>query len=297
MLLLFLLIITVAVMMGYYCWRVTGSPFRMPYQINQDAYAMGQPFLWQSPRAALQYRHQEMRSFYLWELQPYANARGSLMGFLDSAATKLKITWLFYFGPLLTVPLISFPRAVLDRRMRLLVITGGLAVLGLLSETWLQPHYVAPFMGVIYALLLQSMRHLRFWQWRGRSVGRSVVLIVPLMSVAMFVLALINLPRVPVQGRSFEAWCCAQTGPSDRSRLLVSLDAQGGRHLVIVRYDAGHDVHTEWVYNEADIDNAQVVFARDMGATENAALIEYFNDRKVWLLEADHVPLGLKSYH
>jgi len=43
----------------------------------------------------------------------------------------------------------------------------------------------------------------------------------------------------------------------------------------------------EWVYNRADIDNAKIVWARDMGPTDNAELIRYFKDRSVWLLQPD----------
>jgi len=43
----------------------------------------------------------------------------------------------------------------------------------------------------------------------------------------------------------------------------------------------------EWVYNQADIDNAKIVWARDMGPTDNVELIRYFKDRSVWLLQPD----------
>ena len=50
--------------MAYYFWRVTGSPFRMPYQVNRQTYAMAPYFLWQSVRPAPLYRHKVMQEFY-----------------------------------------------------------------------------------------------------------------------------------------------------------------------------------------------------------------------------------------
>jgi hypothetical protein len=109
-------------------------------------------------------------------------------------------------------------------------------------------------------------------------------------------LALITLPAIHVQRTSIGAWCCALTGSSERSRVISKLQAHGGRHLVIVQYREGHNVNEEWVYNDADIDRAQVVFARDLGPSENASLIEYFKDRAVWLLQPDDNPPILKPY-
>jgi hypothetical protein len=295
--LLLLLLMIGAGLMGYYFWRVTGSPFRMPYQVNQQTYAMGQAFLWQSPRIGLQYRHQEMHEYYEAWLEAFMQARSSVRGFLSSCLTKTLSVWLFYFGPVLSLSLFGLPWALRDRRIRLLVITGSIALLGVLVETWFHPHYVAPFTGLIYVLMLQSMRHLNHWRSHGRRTGESLVLIIPLISILMLVVALLTRPAKPVQGRSYGEWCCSETGPSQRSRLLANLNAQGGRHLVIVQYGPAHDVDTEWVYNEADIDHAQVVFARDMGAAENAVLIQYFKDRKVWLLAADDTPPTARPFH
>jgi hypothetical protein len=45
----------------------------------------------------------------------------------------------------------------------------------------------------------------------------------------------------------------------------------------------------------ADIDGATVVWARDMGPTENTELINYFEERHVWLVEADDVAPKLSA--
>ncbi len=57
--------------------------------------------------------------------------------------------------------------------------------------------------------------------------------------------------------------------------------------LVFVRCGLEHYALAEWVYNEADIDAAKVVWAHDMGAAANGELMRYFRDRQAWVVEAD----------
>ena len=54
-----------AACMGYYFWRVTGSPFRMPYQVEREAYAVAPYFLWQSPRPIPKYHHEVLGKMFV----------------------------------------------------------------------------------------------------------------------------------------------------------------------------------------------------------------------------------------
>jgi len=63
-----------------------------------------------------------------------------------------------------------------------------------------------------------------------------------------------------------------------------------------VRYGPSHHIPTEWVYNDADIDHAKVVWARDMGPEENKELLAYFKDRQVWVADADETSARLHPY-
>jgi hypothetical protein len=54
-----------------------------------------------------------------------------------------------------------------------------------------------------------------------------------------------------------------------------------------VRYQQGHNLHDEWVYNGAEIDNAKVLWARELDPAQNAKLFAYFKDRHIWLVKPD----------
>lgn len=285
-----LLILSVAaVAMGYYYWRITGSPFRMTYQVNRATYAMAPYFLWQSPRPEPPYHHAVMRDFYRWELARFLQYR-TLGGALRSTGAKLAGWWSFYLGPLLTLPLVAFPWVLRDRKMRLPLIACLLFVAGLSVETWTLPHYAAPAACLLYLILMQCLRHARLWRWRGQPIGVALVRAIVVVACAMIVL---RVTAVVAHAQIEAAW---PRGNLDRAAIAKKLERSGGRHLVIVRYGAHHDVHWEWVYNAADIDGSKVVWARDMGDGDNQELLNYFRDRTVWRLNGDESPPHLEPY-
>jgi hypothetical protein len=72
--------------------------------------------------------------------------------------------------------------------------------------------------------------------------------------------------------------------------LIRSLSALDRPQLVIVRYPSPDwKVDQEWVYNSADIDRQRVVFAHDLGAEKDRALLDYYPDRAALLLTFDPV--------
>ena len=276
--------------MGYYFWRVTGNPLRMPYEVNRETYASAPYFVWGKPRPVPVYRHEVMRAFYQgWEYEDW-RAGQSLWGFLARCRHKAFVLWTFYLGPLLSVPLFAFPWLFRDRRMRFPLLLAGSFVVGLLLEIWTGSHYAAPATGLLYLLLLQSMRHLRLWRWHGSSVGLALVRAVPLVALAMI---LLRLTAVVAHARIEPSWT---RGNLERAGLQRSLEHTPGDHVIIVRYAPTHGSHIEWVYNRADIDHAKVVWARDMGQEKNAELVQYFSGRKFWILNADERPIQLQPY-
>ena len=63
----------------------------------------------------------------------------------------------------------------------------------------------------------------------------------------------------------------------------------------MVRYPADYIPLVEWVYNRADIDGSRIVWAREMGAEQDLPFLNYFHDRRVWLLEPNR-SLKLSPY-
>jgi hypothetical protein len=272
----FLVLAPVAAWMAYYNLRVTGDPFTMPYQVHEKTYAMTPAFAWQVPRAEPAYRHNEIGDFYREELQQFRDFSPSRT--LD----RLGRLWHFYFGvSALALPLVTLPWIARDRWMRLAVITCALSGAAMLLVTWTLPHYTAPITCLIFALLIQGLRHLRLWRWSRWPAGRSLSRAIVVLAAGSVILVFAQSIRQSLSNPDFD-WIFL------RPSLTAQLEASEGRHLVIVRYmPKPINRHMEWVYNGADIDDAKVVWAREMGLDHDRKLLEYFRDRVVWLLEAD----------
>lgn len=283
--------------MGFYFSRVTGSPLRMPYQVNRSTYATAPVFFLQTPAVEPHYNHAVMRDFYQnWEQALYAKTQSPL-GMLVRTAGKFVTLWLFYFGPVLSLPLLMFHRVVKDRRMRPLMIAGGIGLLGFFLPAWFNAHDAAPLSGLFYVVLLQGLRHLRWCGWRGKKSGLLLARAVPLICLLLVPVRIFAGPlHLSLNPDWRLTWSSAAAGNYDRADILQQLDKLPGQHLVIVRYQPDHDFHSEWVYNEANIDAAKVVWAREMDPRNNQELTGFFKGRTIWLLEADAKPPRLFSY-
>src|ERR1700730_769185 len=66
---------------GYYYYRVTGSSFRLAYNVNRETYAMGRYFIWQSMWPQKTYHHAKMQAQYERKLRESLENQ-TLRGFL-----------------------------------------------------------------------------------------------------------------------------------------------------------------------------------------------------------------------
>ncbi len=293
-----LIVTTTAVLwMGYYNYRVFGDPFTEPYKLSRTTYATAPHFIWQSPRPEPQYRHAVMREFYTgWELSYFQRIR-TLRGFLEETPLKLARAILFYAG-ITFLPLIFMLRRVaFDRRVRFLVICVLFLAAGMLMETWLIPHYLSPFTAAFYALGLQAMRHLRVWDFDGRPVGIQMVRAMIAACVLLTALRTFAGPlHLRLGGWPTWTWYGSQDFGMPRARVQAELEQKPGKQLAIVRYAPTHNSVDEWVYNAADIDNANVIWAREMKPAEDLELIQHYKDRNVWLVQPDKEPVEVSPY-
>jgi hypothetical protein len=198
---------------------------------------------------------------------------------------------------------------------RLAIATCTLILVELFFTKWSFPHYFAPAACLVLYLQIEGLR--RIWNWNPqqeqaerplsrkerRRLGRehesgrrpafnlrALVYFLPVACVISLVLR--------VEGR-LNGWNDDPHGP-DRQTLLLDdwsirradldhwLEQQPMPQLVFVRYSPYHNLNFEWVYNHADIMHSHVIWARDLGAKHNKLLLDLMQDRKIWLVEADH---------
>jgi hypothetical protein len=235
-----------------------------------------------------------MQRFYQdRELKDFREER-TISGFVRHLLLKVDDLWLFYLSSALSIPCLAllfnltpFRRSC---RFRFPIRLAALFAIGLLPQTWTMAHYAAPATCLLFLFIIQGSRYLRLWQHRSTLLGATLVRMIPVVLAAMIVLRVVAAAaHVPVE----QPW---PRGNLERAAIMHNLEKTAGQHLIFVTYSSDHDVNQEWVYNRADINASRVVWAHDMGDTENRKLIEYFRERSVWRLYPDQPAVAPAPY-
>lgn len=297
-----------AAWMLYYNWRGTGNPLVMPYVLNFKEYHISKPYFFQAPNPIPNYRHQSMRAVYVfWELPNVLMQKYALGALIRK---RLVLYYSFFLWPFL---LLAGPCIVAMWRSRLRVLLFSLALLAanLLALVWNpQPQYAAPAAGGVFLALLFSLRHFRnsqseyaLWGSRAVAILFALWLLTPIAEKMRdpFTIDQSRFQLETAENRANESKAIRAKTPLlpiiiEGARIKSVLEAREGKHLVIVHYPLRDTPNAEWVYNDADLDHARVVWARDMGEERNKELLNYYSDRQAWYVDRGDFPPRLLPY-
>jgi len=265
-----------AAWLGYYNYKVTGSPLLLPYVANNRMYGAN-PQFWLLPDVPIpEYRHEIVRKIWaVWTRNQYLSARHNplvvVLPFLKNAR--------FFWSPILGFLVLAGLLLARSREVWLAVAVVAALCTGLLLEVGIGPHYFAPGILLLLVPIMYAVRWLRI---AGQRHGPMLVLL--LVGIALIAAFRHDSYHDPEVSQS-------------RRKLIDALTRQGGRHVVLVRYAPGDDIPTvDLAYNGADIDGSTIIWARYMGEERDRALAAYYPDRTFWIVQADTSPLKLLPY-
>ena len=274
-----------AAFLGIESRAVSGSPLQLPHEVYRHQVAISPSFAFEPPRTNVTYRHEVLRKFFVdWEPE-YQDAKdwGTLKGLLPGMKARIRTIGACYFplAPYLPIALISLLAAGF-RKTRALGVAVGVSFAATVLANWTVPHYLAPVLGAMMAVHLQFLRFVRTRTWNGRPVGRWVFAGIVMLLAIVFAIRIEQ--RAGVPGK---AWAV------DRERIRRKLEAAPGEHLILVRYRPNHELTDEWVFNGPDIPGQKVIWARAMTPAQDQELVDYYHDRRIWILDADAQPAAL----
>jgi len=256
---------------------VTGNATTMPYFVHAQTYARISQWIFGSENVPQPYRHEQMRRYYEEEELPYFERQQRATQLFIEIPWKIVRAADIPYSGLMALPILFAIPLWRRRRTRFPLLAFLFALGGLSTLTVLLSHYGAPSAAAGFLIVTQGLRHLAACRFRGRRFGRVAAIGATVVAVGTSIFIL------HYQGTQADSWGRV------RAHVQSRMEEVEGNHLVVVQYGPLHICHFEWVYNKADIDASQVVWARDMGEAENRELIAYFlaRGRKIWLMRVD----------
>jgi hypothetical protein len=255
--------------------QITDSWTTLPYMLSRQQYGVPAAFVWQqNPSPQLQLTREQQLQYQMQNSFRPAGPE-TIASYFQRLEYRIRY-YRFFFLPPLYVALPFFVARLREWRFAWVALTLLLFALGVNFYPFFEAHYLG---GLTCLFVLVSVIGLERVSTFNAEASRLIIFLC-LTHFAFF------------YTRSFfEA-----SPPDPRTVINRQLTLAPGKQLVIVRYWPQHIFQNEWVYNEADIDHARIVWARDLGSSEEQQLLHYYPDRTAWLLEPDAMPPKLSPY-
>ena len=273
--------------------QVTGSWSTLPYMLSQQQYGVPTSLTFQAapvphreltPQQALEYQSQ----------MSYRERNGeTVLSYLLRLEYRVRY-YRFFFLPALYLVLPFFFLSLRKYRFVWVALTLLIFALGANFYPFFYPHYIAALTCLFVLVSVTGLRELcRLPIPTGREAAWIILALCGAHFVLWYGLHLFD----PPETLPFETWDVINHANPER-RIAINRDLADlpGQQLVIVRYSPRHIFQEEWVYNEADIDAARIVWARDLGRQQNEEALRYYPGRTAWLLEPDAQPPSLTPY-
>lgn len=270
-------------------WQVTGSVSRLPYQLHEAQYGVAPVFLWQKPHEpALGHRFTEQQLFhYGWSMICY-NKLGSVSNYLQMFLNRLD-TMRSHWGQIIAISplmILAFRR---ERSMfGWLLGVSLLALVVFNCVPWVMPHYIAPLIPIAVFLTCCAFYRIQKILTECLASQTSLRRLRAKYILPAFIIFLFANQVVPFAYARRDQYMTPQTQWFMRRADLISkLEQESGKDLVFVRYEPGHDIMREWVFNGASPQTDSVVFVRWADDELNELVLSSYPNRKMWILDVN----------
>ncbi len=255
---------------------VTGSLTTLPYMLSRVQYGVPASFTWQpNPVPHLELtREQQLQYKMQTSFRP--NGPETIETYLLRLEYRIRF-YRFFFLPPLYIALPFFFARLREWRFAWVAVTLAIFALGVNYYPFFEVHYLGALTCLFVLASISGLERLS-------ALHADAARLIVYLCFAHFTFW---------YARSFND----HAAPDRRTAVIQQLSSAPGQQLVFVRYWPQHIFQNEWVYNDADIDQARIVWARDLGSSEDQKLLHYYPGRTAWLLEPDAMPPKLGPYH
>jgi hypothetical protein len=273
---------------------VTGHWTMLPYQLSQYQYGVPASLTFQPNPVPHRELTPQQQLEYKSQLAFRESDKETVQSYLLRLEYRVRFYRFFFLAPLfLAIPAFCFA-AFRDFRYAWVLVTLLLFGLGINFFPAFQLHYLGAVTCLFVLMSIAGLREISRWS---PEAARLILFLCAIHFIFWYGLHLWEEEDFAREMMRYETWDSINHQNPER-RILVNqqLAEIPGEVLVFVRYSPRHIFQDEWVYNEASIDSARIIWARDLGPQENDKLRALYPGREVLLLEPDARPPRLSPY-
>jgi hypothetical protein len=271
--------------MGYYNHRTTGSATLLPYVLNERTYSPLPFLIPQKLRSGITPSDPVFEKYYQVEAEEHEFQKTkTVSGLTTIELGRAAITWFFYVGPALLIPVaVGLVSCAKRGDMRIAVFAAVTTYIAVALCNWTQPHYFSPATVVVYLCAAEGLRYF----WDTHENGERAFVVAVCLTVAAASLA---------RETGSAVWSMKYRFLNQRKAIAEQLEMQPGKQLVLVSYDMErHYPGNELVHNGAEFSSEKILWARDKGLEKDQDLCDAYPDRTFWIVVTDDVKLELTA--